>query len=450
HALLVAGRHRRLAGRRALAGLHAVPAGDGRLRAAPGAARQPLVDRRAGVVRAGDGGLPGARAVVVAGRADGDGPAVERVDAGHRGRRHPGPRAVATGVLVRRARQAHRRRCRDRAGRGAQAVRLAGGAGTARARRAARVLGPFCASRDRHSGAGPGARAGPFRGCLRRERDPLPGWRWAGHQPGPVAAARSPDRGVGAGWARDRPRPAGGVGVGNRGVAGAAAAAGRCRRGAGERGRPDGGDHAQPDDQVRVLLVSGRVRGDLVCGAPNRADGILRGRVRLGLAGCPQWAYTGDVTYTDRRAAGAILAERLSAYAGPSADEVDRSSALVLGLVRGGVPVAAAIADALRLPLDALVVRKLGVPWAPEVAFGALGQTGVQVLNEQVSSRLTPAEIEMVLRQEAAELVRREQIFRSDRPPLDLTGHDALVIDDGLATGATARAAVEVARRLGA
>jgi predicted phosphoribosyltransferase len=156
------------------------------------------------------------------------------------------------------------------------------------------------------------------------------------------------------------------------------------------------------------------------------------------------------VTYTDRRAAGAILAERLSAYAGPSADEVDRSSALVLGLVRGGVPVAAAIADALRLPLDALVVRKLGVPWAPEVAFGALGPTGVQVLNEQVSSRLTPAEIEMVLRQEAAELVRREQIFRSDRPPLDLTGHDALVIDDGLATGATARAAVEVARRLGA
>lgn len=184
------------------------------------------------------------------------------------------------------------------------------------------------------------------------------------------------------------------------------------------------------------------------------------------------------MTYTDRRAAGALLAGRLSAYAGPRGDEVggaispgfvdssatapggpvptrsgaapNASAAIVLGLVRGGVPVAAAIADALRLPLDALVVRKLGVPWAPEVAFGALGPADVKVLNKQVSSRLTPAEIEMVLQQESAELVRREQIFRSGQPPLDLTGYDALVIDDGLATGATARAAVEVARRLGA
>ena len=124
--------------------------------------------------------------------------------------------------------------------------------------------------------------------------------------------------------------------------------------------------------------------------------------------------------------------------------------AIVLGLVRGGVPVAAAIAAALRLPLDALVVRKLGVPWAPEVAFGALGPADVKVLNKQVSSRLTPAEIEMVIRQESAELARREQIFRAGQPPLELTGYDVLVIDDGLATGATARAAVEVARRLGA
>jgi putative phosphoribosyl transferase len=148
------------------------------------------------------------------------------------------------------------------------------------------------------------------------------------------------------------------------------------------------------------------------------------------------------VTYADRQAAGATLAERLT----PFAD----SSAIVLGLVRGGVPVAAAVADALDLPLDALVVRKLGVPWAPEVAFGALGPAGVQVLNQQVSSRLSNAEIESVIRQESAELVRREQIFRAGRPPLDLTDRAALVIDDGLATGATARAAVEVARRLGA
>lgn len=159
------------------------------------------------------------------------------------------------------------------------------------------------------------------------------------------------------------------------------------------------------------------------------------------------------MTYADRRAAGEILARRLSAYAdaaGSPATAPDNSCAIVLGLVRGGVPVATAIADALRLPLDALVVRKLGVPWAPEVAFGALGPAGVQVLNEQVSSRLTAAEIQSVIQQESAELVRRDQIFRSGRPPLDLTGHNALVVDDGLATGATARAAVEVARRLGA
>jgi putative phosphoribosyl transferase len=148
------------------------------------------------------------------------------------------------------------------------------------------------------------------------------------------------------------------------------------------------------------------------------------------------------MTYADRHAAGATLARHLTSFAG--------SSAIVLGLVRGGVPVAASVARKLRLPLDALVVRKLGVPWAPEVAFGALGPAGVQVLNKRTSSHLTEAEIEAVVRHESAELTRREKSFRAGRPPLDLTGHDALVVDDGLATGATARAAVEVARRLGA
>ena len=148
------------------------------------------------------------------------------------------------------------------------------------------------------------------------------------------------------------------------------------------------------------------------------------------------------MTYADRRAAGAMLAGHLTSFAG--------SSAIVLGLVRGGVPVAASVARKLRLPLDALVVRKLGVPWAPEVAFGAVGPGGVQVLNKLTSAHLTTAEIEAVVRDESAELTRREKIFRAGRPPLDLTGHDALVVDDGLATGATARAAVEVARRLGA
>src|SRR6185437_3927131 len=131
-------------------------------------------------------------------------------------------------------------------------------------------------------------------------------------------------------------------------------------------------------------------------------------------------------------ARGASASPGIAAAPGGSAaiDHPDHP-AVVLGLVRGGVPVAAAIATFLRLPLDALVVRKLGVPWAPEVAFGALGPAGVQVLNRQVTSRLSAAEIESVIRQESAELVRREQTFRAGRPPLDLTGRVALIVDDG-------------------
>jgi len=122
----------------------------------------------------------------------------------------------------------------------------------------------------------------------------------------------------------------------------------------------------------------------------------------------------------------------------------------VLGLVRGGVPVAAVVAHRLGAPLDVLVVRKIGVPWAPEVAFGALGPGGVVVLNPDISTRLTEAEMATVRQREADELARRERRYRAGRPPLDLTGHTAIVVDDGLATGATARAAVAVARQLGA
>jgi predicted phosphoribosyltransferase len=149
------------------------------------------------------------------------------------------------------------------------------------------------------------------------------------------------------------------------------------------------------------------------------------------------------MSYPDRRAAGAALAAGL-AGAGLS------DPAIVLGLVRGGVPVAAEVARRLGLPLDVLVVRKLGVPWAPEVAFGALGPRGVRVLNEDISARLTPEEIAAVVRHESAELARRERRFRTGRPDLDLADHTALIIDDGLATGATARAAVAVARKLNA
>ncbi|MFU8851311.1 phosphoribosyltransferase [Micromonospora sp. SL1-18] len=148
-------------------------------------------------------------------------------------------------------------------------------------------------------------------------------------------------------------------------------------------------------------------------------------------------------TYRDRAEAGRMLADRLTDLAG-------RPDVIVLGLVRGGVHVARVIAERLGAPLDVLVVRKLGVPWAPEVAYGALGPGGVQVLNEMVADRLSDADKAEVRQREQAELDRRERRYRTGRPPLDLNGRTAVIADDGLATGATARAAVQVARHLGA
>ena len=146
--------------------------------------------------------------------------------------------------------------------------------------------------------------------------------------------------------------------------------------------------------------------------------------------------------YRDRTEAGERLGELLAARGYPDP--------VVLGLVRGGVPVAAAVARALHAKLDVLVVRKLGVPWLPEVAFGALGPGGVRVLNPQVADRLDPSEIAEVTEAEAAELLRREQRYRGGRPAPELTGRVAVLVDDGIATGATARAAVLIARDLGA
>jgi predicted phosphoribosyltransferase len=150
-----------------------------------------------------------------------------------------------------------------------------------------------------------------------------------------------------------------------------------------------------------------------------------------------------ETIYRDRTEAGEVLAERLAGLA-------DRPDVTVLGLVRGGVPVAAAIAGRLGAPLDALVVRKLGLPQAPEMAFGAVGPGGVRVVNEGVADRLGPEQTAEVVRQEITELERRERTYRAGRPPLRLDTRTVIVVDDGLATGATARAAVEVARRLGA
>src|SRR5688572_21512418 len=142
-------------------------------------------------------------------------------------------------------------------------------------------------------------------------------------------------------------------------------------------------------------------------------------------------------SYADRTEAGDRLAAELTGYAQPAA----RSEVVVLGLVRGGVPVAARVAAALHAPLDVMVVRKLGVPWSPEVAFGALGPGGVVVHNPDVESLLPADEVEAVVRRESAELERRELHYREGRPALDLAGRVAIIVDDGLATGATARAA---------
>ncbi len=144
-------------------------------------------------------------------------------------------------------------------------------------------------------------------------------------------------------------------------------------------------------------------------------------------------------SYRDRREAGAALAARLGWYAG-------RTDVTVLGLARGGVPVAAEVAGRLCAPLDVLVVRKLGVPWAPEVAFGAVGPDGV-VVRSDLAERLERADMSAVLSAEQTELDRQDRAYRPDATSTDLTGRVAILIDDGLATGATALAAVEVARR---
>ncbi|GIH13176.1 hypothetical protein Raf01_13480 [Rugosimonospora africana] len=137
------------------------------------------------------------------------------------------------------------------------------------------------------------------------------------------------------------------------------------------------------------------------------------------------------------------MGRELSGYA-------NRADVTALGLVRGGVPVAERVARSLNAPLDVLVVRKLGVPWSPEVAFGALGPGGVRVLNPEVPDRIGPDQIDAVIAYEQAELTRRESRYRAGRPPLDLLGRTAIVVDDGLATGATAAVAVTVVRQLGA
>ncbi|WP_440073759.1 phosphoribosyltransferase family protein [Streptosporangium sp. OZ121] len=149
--------------------------------------------------------------------------------------------------------------------------------------------------------------------------------------------------------------------------------------------------------------------------------------------------------FVDRHDAGTRLAERLRGFAGAE-------NVVVVGLPRGGVPVAFEVARALGAPLDVIIVRKLGVPFQPEVGFGALGEGGVRVIDRDIVWRanLTQEEMTMVEELERAELLRRGRRLRGDRAPVDLAGRTVIVVDDGIATGGTARAACQVARARGA
>jgi predicted phosphoribosyltransferase len=147
--------------------------------------------------------------------------------------------------------------------------------------------------------------------------------------------------------------------------------------------------------------------------------------------------------FANRREAGELLSLRLASYK-------DDPDVLVLALPRGGVPVGYEVARALGAPLDVVVVRKLGLPGSPEVAFGAIASGDVRVLSEHVvwTAELTPADVDAVAAAERQELERRERVYRGERAPPDLSGRTAVLVDDGLATGATMWAAVAAARRL--
>jgi len=146
--------------------------------------------------------------------------------------------------------------------------------------------------------------------------------------------------------------------------------------------------------------------------------------------------------YRDRRHAGLELARYLA--------DVKGQDVVVLALPRGGVPVAFEVARALDAQLDVFVVRKLGLPGHPEFAMGAIASGGVRVLNDEVVRlyRIPEQAVEAIARDERHELERRERAFRSQRPPLDVGGRTVVLIDDGLATGSTMKAAVEAVRSL--
>jgi predicted phosphoribosyltransferase len=148
--------------------------------------------------------------------------------------------------------------------------------------------------------------------------------------------------------------------------------------------------------------------------------------------------------FTDRVEAGRLLAKELSSH------DIG-ANAVVLALARGGVPVGFAVADRLHLPLDVIVARKLGVPWQPELAMGAIAGTA-RVLDERMIQelRIPDEDVEDITRRERAEMARRVQLYRAGKPALDLYGRTAVIVDDGLATGSTMTAAVRHAGALNA
>jgi predicted phosphoribosyltransferase len=153
---------------------------------------------------------------------------------------------------------------------------------------------------------------------------------------------------------------------------------------------------------------------------------------------------TAPSPFRNRRDAGRVLAERVAALASPFP--------VVLALPRGGVPVAYEVAVALRAPLDVLVVRKLGAPQQPELAIGAIGEDDVRLLNADLIRRVgvTARALEAIEDAERKELTRRGLLYRQGRDRIDLSGSTAIVVDDGVATGATARVGCRIARAQGA
>lgn len=147
--------------------------------------------------------------------------------------------------------------------------------------------------------------------------------------------------------------------------------------------------------------------------------------------------------FQDRREAGRLLAARLEEYRA-------RPDCLLLGLPRGGVVVAAEIARALGLPMDVCLVRKLGAPFQPELAMGAVAFGGVLVLHQDLIDGwgITAAAVDRAIAREREELQRRESLYRAGRPPLDLYGKTVILVDDGIATGATVEAAISAMRQM--